>query len=123
MNAADFDGRTVAVQHAAHGAGSWRSAVHNQITATPDHSDWYAITGEMVDTFRCLSALTRALREQVADYSRGRVLRDDAGRNPIGRLRAVVTRTYKLERWIDEAERAANDVWSEISHIAVEDPS
>ncbi|MDN5861564.1 MAG: hypothetical protein L0H84_23425, partial [Pseudonocardia sp.] len=74
-------------------------------------------------TLRCLSSMTGVLSQQIAGYGRGRVLRDDAGRDPAERLSECVRRAEQLRSHVDTAERAANDLWSQIGHIAVEIPS
>src|SRR5947199_6172668 len=115
MSTHDPDGPRPAVEHAARGAVSWRSAVHAQAPATPEHSDWYSITGEMVDTLRSLSSLTAVLAQQIAGYGRGRVLRDDDPTvEPAERLANSVRRAEWLRAHLDIAERSANDLWSHI---------
>lgn len=116
----DSSGRSAAVVHAEIGGDSWRSVAHAQRSATPDHSDWYAITGELVDTLRCLAAVATVLVEQVDGYGRGRVLRDDASIDPAERLAQAWPLGAQLRFEIDRAERTANRFWSEIGHIAVE---
>ena len=123
MNTHANDGSAAAVQHATNGANSWSSAVHAQQSATPEHSDWYAITGEITDTLRCLAALAAVLARQINTYGAGRVLRDDAGAHPDERLAAARTSAYELRAHLDAADHVANRFWNEISHIAVEDPS
>lgn len=119
----DSSGRPVAVVHAEIGGDAWRSVVHAQQSATPDHADWYAITGEVVDTLRGLASLTSVLAHQVANYGAGRALRDDAGMRPSDRLSAAVSHAAQLRAELDRAERTANLFWSEIGHIALGDGS
>ena len=116
----DSSGRSAAVAHAEIGGDSWRSVAHAQRSATPDHSDWYAITAELVDTLRCLAAVASVLAQQVDGYGRGRVLRDDAGMDPAERLAQAGLLGTQLRVEIDRAERTANRFWSAIGHIAVE---
>ncbi|MGD9531914.1 hypothetical protein [Pseudonocardia sp.] len=116
----DSSGRSAAVAHAEIGGDSWRSVAHAQRAATPDHSDWYAITGELVDTLRCLAAVASVLAQQAEGYGRGRVLRDDAGADPASRLVEAWSLGVQLRAEIDIAERTANRFWSAIGHIAVE---
>jgi len=120
MSTHEFDGPAAAVQHATNGAGSWRSAAHAQQSATPDHSDWYAITGEITDTLRCLATLASVFAQQINAYGDGRVLRDDAGADPAVRLVDARAFAYELRAHLDAADYVANRFWSEISHIAVE---
>ncbi|MDN5851363.1 MAG: hypothetical protein L0K86_00705 [Actinomycetia bacterium] len=114
------DGRPPAVLNAEAGADAWRCVVHDQGAATADHGDWYAITGETVDTLRCLISLAGVLARQVAGYGTGRVLRDDAGADPAERLAIASSVAAQLRADLDRAERAANRLWSQIGHIAVE---
>jgi hypothetical protein len=103
------------------GADHWRAAVHAQRPARPAHSDFYAIAAELVATLRALSSLTGVLADQVAGYGAGRVLRDDAGANPTARLAAAAALLGLARRDLDRAERASNEFWSQISHIATEE--
>jgi hypothetical protein len=117
----DSSGRRVAVVHAEIGGDSWRSVVHAQGVATPDHGDWYAITGELIDTLRCLSTLASIFSRQVAAYGRGRVVRDDeAGHDPAERLAIASSWAAQLSYELDRTERTANRFWTEVGHIAVE---
>lgn len=119
----DSSGRPVAVVHAEIGGDSWRSVVHTQRSATPDHSDWYSITGEVVDTLRCLFSLADVFASQIRRYGRDRIVRDDAGMVPADRLERAVLHAENLRAHLADAESAAAGFWSEISHIAVEDRS
>ncbi|WP_281689919.1 hypothetical protein [Pseudonocardia thermophila] len=115
------DDRPVAIKHAEHGADTWRSAVHAQLAAAPDHSDFYAITGEIVDTLRSLESLARLIGRQVAGYGDDHVLRDDEpGHDPAERIAAGAHHAEQLAGAIATAERMANLLWSEIGHIAIE---
>jgi hypothetical protein len=113
--------RPPAVDAAEAGAESWRAAVHAQRTARPEHGDFYALAGELVATLRALSSLTGLLAKQVAGYGAGRVLRDDAGADPAARLADAAALLRLARRDLDRAERAANQFWSQISHIATEE--
>jgi len=115
------DGHPVSVQFAEQGANTWRSAVHAQLAATPNHADLYAITGEIVDTLRSLESLARLTGRQVAGYGDDHVLRDDEpGHDPAERLVEVGHQAEQLANVVATAERIANLLWSEISHIAIE---
>jgi hypothetical protein len=111
----------LAVEAAEAGAGQWRAAVVAQRSATPDHTDFYGIAGELVATLRALEALTRVLGEQVAGYGLGRVLRDDENDDPAVRLADAADELARTRALVALAERTANGFWSEIGHIAVED--
>jgi hypothetical protein len=95
--------------------------VHEQLAAEPDHVDFYALAGELVDTLRSVESLVGVLSRQVAVYSEGRVLRDDAGGDPAARLVAAVVELDSVRVLVSGAERSANRFWSEIGHVAVED--
>jgi hypothetical protein len=95
--------------------------VHEQLSAEPDHSDFYALAGELVDTLRSVESLVGVLSRQVAGYGEGRVLRDDAGGDPAERLAAAVAELDSVRVLVSGAERATNQFWSEIGHVAVED--
>lgn len=115
------DGHPVSVQFAEQGANTWRSAVHAQLAATPDHSDLYAITGEIVDTLRSLESLARLIGRQVAGYANAHVLRDDEpGHDPAERVDDAAHHAEQLASALAAADRIANLLWSEISHIAIE---
>lgn len=119
------DERPPAVQHAQAGADTWRQAVHAQRDATPDHGDFYALAGEMVDTLRCLDSLAGLLIAPVAGYRAaprgvaGREVYDDEGTNPAHRLRAAVLALIETRDELSQAERAANRFFSAIGHIGV----
>ena len=68
----------LAVEHAA--VRRPRLALRRSRAARARHpitSDFYALTGEVVETLRSLSGLAGLLVGQIAAYGRGRVLRDD----------------------------------------------
>jgi hypothetical protein len=114
------DGVSAAVTSAEAGARAWRSAVHDQRAAAPDHGDFYGLAAELVDTLRSLEALTGVLGRQVAGYGQGRVLRDDAGEQPAARLAEAVAHLTRAGQLLAVAERAANAYWSAIGHVAVD---
>jgi hypothetical protein len=121
MTPLDSNERPVAIIHATNAADSWRSAALSQRTATPDHSDFYNLTAEVVDTLQALSQLFAVLRIQIAGYGDGRTLRDDEpGHDPAERLVMACGLAGLLQRDLDVAERSAQRFWSEIGHIAVE---
>jgi hypothetical protein len=115
------DDRPDAVRAAEAGTEQWRAAVLAQRTARPEHADFHALAGELVVTLRALSSLAGVLGVQVADYGEGRVLRDDASADPAARLAEAVQLLAAVRRDLDRAERAANNLWSAVSHIATGD--
>jgi hypothetical protein len=114
------DDRPPAVAAAEAASQAWRASVLVQRTAPAEHSDFYALAGELVDTLRALSNLAGVLAAQVAGYGHGRVLRDDADADPAVRLADAAPLLALVQRDLDRAERAANQFWSEISHIGTE---
>lgn len=124
MTSLHNDERPVAIIHATAAADAWRSATLSQRAATPGHSDFYNLTGEVVDTLQALSQLFAVLRIQIAGYADGRIVCDDEpGHDLAERLIMACGLTGLLQRDLDVAEQAAQRFWSEIGHIAVEDPS
>ena len=123
------DEHSPAVQRARAGADTWRHVVHAQRGATPDHGDFYALAGEMVDTLRCLDSLAGVLVGQVAGYraaprgETGREVYDDEGGKPADRLRAAVLALIETRDELSQAERAANRFFSAIGHIGVRHPA
>jgi hypothetical protein len=92
-----------------------------QREATPDHSDFYGLAGEVVATARSLQAMCRLLSRQVTGYGQGRVLRDDAGADPVRRLEIAAEHLDELGGLLARAERVADQYWSQIGHIGVEE--
>jgi len=119
------DDRPHAVQRAQSGADAWREVVNAQREATPDHADFYALAGEVVETLRVLDALTGVLARQVGGYRSGsgecagREVYDDEGANLAHRLRAAVLALAETRHGLAGAERSANRFWSAIGHIGV----
>ena len=111
-----------AVELAEAGAVAWRQVVHAKQTATPDHGDFYALAGELVDTLRSLEALAGLLARQVATYGQGRVLRDDEGVDPAWRIAHAAELAGRVRDLVAGSERLANQFWSEVGHVAVEVP-
>jgi hypothetical protein len=110
-----------AAEVAERGAQAWRAVVHEQLSAEPDHGDFYALAGELVDTLRSVESLVGVLSRQVAGYGEGRVLRDDAGMVPAERLGFAAAYLTQARELLGDAGWATNQFWSEIGHIAVED--
>lgn len=112
----------VAARHAEAGADAWRSAAGALRFGAADHSAMYAVCGETVETLHAIADLAAQLAHQVARYGDDRVLRDDQpGHDPADRLVVAFSWAVQLQQDLAYAERAANQLWSEIGHIAVED--
>ncbi len=103
------------------GTQDWQRVVQAQTAAAADHSDFYGLGCELVATLRALEALAGVLGRQVGDYGQGRVLRDDEGQDPGRRLVESVAHLIELGQALGRAERSANQFWSAIGHIAVEE--
>lgn len=116
------DGRPDAVRRADIGSRAWRAVVHAQRRATLDHGDFYTVVGELIDTLRSLDGL---LSRQVADYpssviATGRRLYDDEGANPDHRVRAAVLALAETRAALSAAERSADQLFAQLSHIGTE---
>lgn len=121
MNSTDHDGElTAAVTRSASGADTWVAVVRHQQAATPDHSDFYSLAGDMVATLHALDSLAGLLARQAAGYATGQGVYDDEGANPAHRLRSAVLALTEARAGLVVAERAANQYWSAIGHIGVE---
>ncbi|WP_219418580.1 hypothetical protein [Pseudonocardia nigra] len=115
------DDRPEAVRQADRGARTWRAVVHAQRTATPDHADFYALAGEVVDTLASLEALARVLTRQVDRYAEQSVYDDSGTVDPFERLADAADESEALARALYGAGRHANRFWSAIGHIGVRD--
>jgi hypothetical protein len=123
VTTANEDERSVAVTHATSGSDAWQSAGVAQRHSSLDHSDFYGLAGELVDTLHALASLCAVLRVQVAGYGAGRLLRDDEpGHDPALRLIEASGLAEQLQNDVDVAERTANRFWSAVGHIALEYP-
>ena len=111
------DARPPAVCHAEMGAAAWRAAVDYQLAATPDHADFYALAGDLVETLRALDTVAGVLASQATSYGASRQVYDDEDANPAHRLRAAVLALAETRHGLARAERAANQFWSAIGHI------
>lgn len=110
-----------ATASAARAAEEWRTAVLRQRWATPDHSDFYAFGGELVDGLMAVQNLANVLRGQVAGYADGRRLYDDTYEiEPALRLAEAADDLAQLGAALGTAIRAANRFWSSIGHIGEE---
>jgi hypothetical protein len=113
--------RSKAVRCAEIGTASWEAAARAQQAATPDHSDSYALGGELDATLRAMQDLARVLAEQVAGYGEGRPVYDDTRTvDPRGRLHAAAAELAELARLLGAAQRPAAAYWSAIGHVGVE---
>jgi hypothetical protein len=114
-------------RQAERGAGAWTAATAAQRTARPDHAGFYGLAAELVTTLRQLDGLCDILTQQIAGYGRtvserGYALRDDEpGHDPGERIAVASSWAAKTRTHLAAAERAANQMWSEVGHIAVED--
>jgi hypothetical protein len=102
------------------GAERWRAALVEQRHAPPDHADFYALAGEVVQTLRALEGFARLLADQVLAYGAGRRLYDDEGGDPADRLADATADLTALRDHVDAAERDADAFWSAIGHIGEE---
>jgi hypothetical protein len=120
------DDRPEAVQQAEKGAQAWRAVVHAQGSAPADHSDFYALAGELVDILSAVESLARLLAGQVARYAEGQpagqVVYDDSRTlDPGARLHDAALDLGNLAEAAAHARRDADRFWNAISHIGVED--
>ena len=116
-----------AVVRAEGGTAGWEDAVRLQRWAIPDHTEVYALAGEMVATLDALDDLAAVLGRQVAGYAdtqraRGRTLYDDTGQvNPMVRLVGVVEALADTRDALVVVARSVNEFWSAVGHIGTED--
>lgn len=116
------DTRPEAVRETAAGAKAWRAAALAQRTAVPDHSDFYAITADMVETLSAMAGLVGVLAWQVATYGDTRAVYDDTRVvDPRERLDAATMDLHELAARLRSADRIAYTFWSRIGHIGVDD--
>lgn len=95
-----------------------------QRAVAPEHGEFYALAGELVDTLRSLTDLVTLLAGQVSRYGHGRVLRDDeAGHDPAGRLDTAWTLAAQVGDEVGRAEGTAGRFWSTIGHLGLEPPA
>lgn len=121
MNTPDeHDDRPPAVQHAPTGAEAWTAAVRHQLRATPDHSDFYALGGDLVATLRALHELAQMLDGRVQRYGEHRPVYDDTGEvDPHVRLTAAAIELEALAAALGSAIWSADRYWNAMSHIGV----
>lgn len=105
------------------GTDAWKTAVRLQQAAPPNHSDFYTLCGELMETLRALEQLAWLLAGQVENYGQGRVLRDDEGEDPATRLAMAAAQVSELGRLLDQADCVAGQAWSEVGHIGLVEPA
>jgi hypothetical protein len=112
---------SLAVPRATEGADAWSDVARYQRGADPDHSDFYAIAGEMVQTLVALQGTADVLRRQVESYAEGRAVYDDSGQvKPRLRLAEAAGCLLLTRDALGAAAKRANAFWSAIGHIGVE---
>lgn len=109
-----------AVQHVESAAEACRSAFLTQRTASPDHADFYALAGAVVDVLRAVDALLGVLAQQVGRYGVGRRLYDDEGHDPAERLAGAVAHLGMARDALGTADAAFSAFWSSVGHIGME---
>jgi hypothetical protein len=103
------------------GSRAWRQVFHTQQATKPDHSDFYVLAAEMVDTLRVMESLARLLNKQVAGYAKDRPVYDDSGVvDPRNRLAGASRVLTALSADLVAAERNANEFFNAIGHIGVQ---
>ncbi len=113
------DGMTL--DHAANATQSWRSAARAIQVERLDHGDMYALGSELVETLRAVEEVSRVLSDQVRRHGDGKVLRDDAGGDPVERLTEGHDCLLVAGRRLRSAEELVQRYWSEIGHIGLAD--
>ena len=115
------DQRPQAVQQAEAGVQAWRAAARHQLNAVPDHTDFYALGGDLVATLHALQDLARVLDGQVQHYGQDRAVYDDTHTaDPQQRLTAAAIELEALAEVLGTAIWSADRYWSAIGHIGVE---
>ncbi|WP_239028567.1 hypothetical protein [Pseudonocardia acidicola] len=115
---------SLAVARARDGAEAWTDVVRYQRGAVPDHTDLYALAGELVQTLYALQDLAVVLRGQVAGYAAGRAVYDDCHQvDPARRLAEAAGLLALTRDALGVAGQRASGFWSAIGHIGVEVPS
>jgi hypothetical protein len=118
----EHDDRAPAIQHAEAGAEAWVAVVRHQLAAPADHSDFYALGGDMVATLRALQDLARLLDRQVQPYGEHRPVYDDSGEvDPHQRLTAAAVELEAVADALGAVIWSADRYWNAISHIGVDD--
>lgn len=109
-----------ASDHANTGASAWRAAVHAQLAAEPDHSDFYVLAAHLIDSLASARSLSGVLQQQVERYGTGRGLYDDSGTvDPRERLELALLELEEVGVALDETLQYLNRFQSAIGHIGV----
>lgn len=121
MNTHDDDARPPAVRHAAIGEQAWRDAADAQLSAEPNHTDFYELAGSLSPTLIALMDVATILQQQVAHYGDGRVVYDDTRTvDPAQRLAQAADKLAALRTALFAAHAHTERYWSAIAHIGVE---
>lgn len=103
-------------------ASAWRAAVHAQLAAEPDHSDFYSLAAHLIDSFASVRSLTGVLERQVERYGTVRGLYDDSGTvDPRERLELALLELEEVGVALAESLHYLNRFQSAIGHIGVQD--
>jgi hypothetical protein len=112
-----------AVRQASAGATAWRAAARAQRTEKPDHSEFYELAAELVDTLRAIHSLVVLLAGQVDRYPdqlEGVAVYDDSRVvDPSDRLATAALHARYVAQALAQAEVDAQAFWSAISHIGL----
>ena len=119
------DTRAPTVVAAETGTQAWESAVRHQQHATGDHSDFYALAGEIVLSLSAMRSLVAVLRRHTIGYQEMPGVYDDSrdlpgAVDPLVRLTRAAHALAELGDVLDAANRPGNAYWSAIGHIGVE---
>lgn len=120
------DGRSPVVRSAERGAHAWRTAVHEQRSAELDHSDFYALAAELVDTLRVVEEVLCDLAVRADLYADAvpagqRVYDDTRTVDPRTRLAEAAGALRAAVRPLRSAEAGVDRYWSAVGHIGVQD--
>lgn len=86
----------------------------------PSHEDFYAWGWALSDLTVRLQDVGQLLSRQVASYGERRILRDDEGTDPHGRLLEACAHLDEMAAALGAAHNSAGLYFSAISHIGVE---
>ena len=121
MNSHPDNARPHVVRHAKVGEEAWREVAVAQLTARPNHSDFYELAGCLSPTLYSLMDLANVLVHQVSTYGDGRRVYDDTRTvDPAVRLAQAAEQLRAMRDALATARGHAEGFWSEIAHIGVE---
>jgi len=121
MNSHPDNARPHVVRHAEIGEESWREVAGAQLTARPNHSDFYDLASCISPTLYSLMDLANVLAHQVSTYGDGRPVYDDTRTvDPAVRLAEAAEHLRAMRDALAVARDHAEGFWSEIAHIGVE---